>query len=225
MDISEAQGGTSEYGNYLPSVFSVCHSPEWWMDAGANVHISTDISLFSSYQEGSTRALLTGNGSHARVLGVGTVILKFTLEKTVLMKNMQHVPSNKNNLVNGSQLCRDGYKIIFKANKVILSKFGTFIGKGYDYGDLFRSSMLDVYNKVVNYIIISNESNIWYSRFCHVNFSCLTWLANMNLIPKFNLVKRFKCHVCMQSKQPHKPHKATDARNLAPLQLIYFNLC
>jgi hypothetical protein len=36
-----------------------------------------------------------GNRSHACVLGVGTV--KFTSGKTVLLKNMQHVPSiNKN---------------------------------------------------------------------------------------------------------------------------------
>ena len=46
-----------------------------------------------------------GNGSHARVLGAGMVVLKFTLGKTVLLKNMQHVPSFENNLVSGSQLC------------------------------------------------------------------------------------------------------------------------
>jgi len=95
MVVSEVEGGTSGYGNYLPTVLSVCHSPEWWMDSGANVYVCANISLFSSYQAGDTRALLMGNGSHARVLGVGTVILKFTSGKTVLMKNVQHVPSIK----------------------------------------------------------------------------------------------------------------------------------
>ena len=142
MVISEAEGGTSGYGNYLPTVLSVCHSPEWWMDTGANVYICADIFLFSSYQAGDTGALLIGNGSHAHVLGVGT--LKFTSGKTVQMKNVQHVRSIKKNLVSGSQLCRDGYKIVFEANKVILLKFGTFIGKGYDCGGLFRLSMHDV---------------------------------------------------------------------------------
>ena len=51
------------------------------MDTGANVHVCADISLFSSYQTGNTGALLMGNSSHARVLGVGTVILKFTSGK------------------------------------------------------------------------------------------------------------------------------------------------
>jgi hypothetical protein len=51
------------------------------------------------------------------------------------------------------------------------------------------------------------------------------WLANKNLIPKFNVVKGSKCHVCVQSKQPHKPHKAAEARNLAPLELVHSDLC
>ena len=132
MVVSEAEGGTSRYGNSLPTVLSICHSPEWWMDTRANIHVRAYASLCYSYQVGGTRALLMGDGSHARVLGVGMVILKFTQGKTVLLKNVQHVPSIKKNLVSGSQLCRDGYKIVFEANKCVLSKYGTFVGKGYD---------------------------------------------------------------------------------------------
>jgi hypothetical protein len=29
----------------------------------------------------------------------------------------------------------------------------------------------------------------------------------------------------VQSKQPHKPYKAADARNLAPLELVHSDLC
>jgi hypothetical protein len=112
MVISKTGEGTLGYGNHLPTVLSVCHSPKWWADTGANIHVCADISLFSSYQCKGVGALLMGNGSHAHVLGVGTVILKFTSGKTVLLKNVQHVPSIKKNLVSGSQLCRGGYKIV-----------------------------------------------------------------------------------------------------------------
>jgi transposase InsO family protein len=47
----------------------------------------------------------------------------------------------------------------------------------------------------------------------------------MNLILKFNVVKGSKCHVCVQSKQPRKPQKAAEARNLASLELVHSNLC
>ena len=196
------------------------------MDTRANINVCADACLFSSYQAGGTGALLMGNGSHACVLCVGTVILKFTSRKTVLLNNVQHVSSITKNLVSDSQLCRDGYKIVFEANKCVPSKYGTFVGKGYDYGCLFRLSLDDdVCNMVVNNAIIPDESNIWHSWFCHVNFSCLSRLANLNLISKFNLVKGSKYHVCVQSKQPRKPHKAAEARNLASLELVHFDLC
>jgi hypothetical protein len=82
----------------------------------------------------------------------------------------------------------------------------------------------DVCNKSVNNMI-SNESYICHSRLCHVNFGCVSWLENLNLILKFDLVKGSKCQVCVQSKQPRKPHKATEARNFAPLDLIHSDLC
>jgi hypothetical protein len=82
------------------------------MDSGANIHVCADVSLFTSYQVSGTGALLMGNGSHARVLDVDTVVLKFTTGKTVLLKNVQHVSSIKKNLISGSQMCRDGFKIV-----------------------------------------------------------------------------------------------------------------
>ena len=135
-----------------------------------------------------------GNSSHARVLSAGTVVLKFTSGKTVLLKNVQHVSYIKKNLVSGSQICRDGFKIVLESNKCVMLRHVTFVAKGYNCGGLFRLSLLDdVYNKVVNNVNVSNESNIWHSRLCHINFGCLTRLVNLNLIPKFNLVKDSKC--------------------------------
>ena len=166
MVISEARG-TSGYGNLLPTVLSVCYSPEWWIDTGANVHVCADISLFSSYQVGGTGSLSMGNGSHVRVLGAGTVNLKLTSGKTVQLKNVQHVPTIKKNLVSGSLLCRDGYKLVFESNKCIMSKFGTFIGKGYDSGGLFCLSLSNNCNKVVNNVVNVDESNVWHSMLSH----------------------------------------------------------
>jgi hypothetical protein len=61
--------------------------------------VCADIFLFSSYQVGGTASLVMGNRSHAHILGVGMVNLKFTSGKTVQLKNVQHVPTIKKNLV------------------------------------------------------------------------------------------------------------------------------
>jgi hypothetical protein len=88
MVTTDTEGGTSGYGNHLPIVLSVCNSPEWWMDSGANIHICADVFLFASYQVGRTGALLMRNDSRAHVLGAGMVNLKFISGKTVLLKNV-----------------------------------------------------------------------------------------------------------------------------------------
>ena len=62
-----------------------------------------------------------GNGSRASVHGVGMVNLKLTSEKTVQLKNMQHIPSINKNLISGSLLCRDGFKLVFESTKVVIS--------------------------------------------------------------------------------------------------------
>jgi hypothetical protein len=49
MVVSSSRGGTSGYGN-LPNVLLVFQSTTWWLHSGANIHVCSDASLFSSYQ-------------------------------------------------------------------------------------------------------------------------------------------------------------------------------
>ena len=57
--------------------------------------------------------MLMRNGSHASVRGVGTIDLKFTSGKIV------QLTINKN-LVSGSLLCKDGFKVVLESNKLVV---------------------------------------------------------------------------------------------------------
>jgi hypothetical protein len=163
MVIGNTEEGTTGYGNMLPTVLSVFQPTEWWVDTGANVHVCADISMFTSYQARGSSVMM-GNGLHATVRGVGTVDLKFTSGKIVQLKNVLHVPSIKKNLVSGSRLMKDGFKLVFESNKVVLSKYGTFVGKGYECEGMFRFSLEDFCDNVVNHVSTSvNETNVWHS--------------------------------------------------------------
>ncbi|WVZ51699.1 hypothetical protein U9M48_002814 [Paspalum notatum var. saurae] len=172
-------------------------------------------------------SVLMGNGSAASVLGTGTVDLKFTSGKIVQLKNVQHVPSMNKNLISGSLLLRDGFKVVLESNKVVVSRHGLFIGKGYVSGGLFRLSLSDFSNKCVNHICggVNDDASFWHGRLCHVNFGLMKQLSSMSLIPSFTFAKGSKCHSCVQSMQPRKPHKAAEPRSLAPLEFIHSDLC
>ena len=141
------------------------------------------------------------NGSHASVLCVGTVDLKLTSGKIVHLKNVQHAPTINKNLVSGSLLCRDGYKLIFESNKIVISKFGNFVGKGYESGGLFRISTLEYCHSLsVATGLNKCEANIWHSRFCHIGFDSIARMFRLDLIPKCEISKdQSVSHVCKQS--------------------------
>jgi hypothetical protein len=130
----------------------VFQSITWWLDSGANVHVCSDTSLFSSYQVARDFFMMIGNESHASVHGVAMVDLKLTSRKIVQLKNVQHVPSIKKNPVSGSLLCRDDFKVVSESNKFVVSKCEQFIGKDYVCGGLFRFLVFDFCNKSVNNI-------------------------------------------------------------------------
>ena len=168
-----------------------------------------------------------GNGSAAPVLGVGTVELKLSSGKIVHLKNVQHAPSINRNLISGSLLCRDGFKLVFESNKVVICKFGNFVGKGYESGGLFRLNNVDP-NFHLNIASMNKicESNVWHSHFCHINFVTIATMSRLEFVPKFEVVKGSKCHSCVQAKQPRKPFKGLEEkRDLAPLDLIHSDLC
>jgi hypothetical protein len=64
-------------------MYSVFQSTTWWLDSGANVHVCSDVSLFSSYQISQDSSVMMGNRSHASIHGVSTVDLKLTSGKIV----------------------------------------------------------------------------------------------------------------------------------------------
>lgn len=70
-----------------------------------------------------------GNGVPATVRGTGQVCLKLTSGKTLVLKDVLYVPSMNRNLISVSLLLRQGLKLVFESNKVIMSKFGVFVGK------------------------------------------------------------------------------------------------
>ncbi|XP_072146568.1 uncharacterized protein [Setaria viridis] len=88
-------GEASTPGGYgkSPIVHFAFQSINWWVDTGANVHVCSDASLFSSNQAAGASSVLMENGTCASVLGVGMVDLKLTSGKSIQLKNVQHMPT------------------------------------------------------------------------------------------------------------------------------------
>jgi hypothetical protein len=60
--VSEAGGC-----GYEPEILLACQSTNWWLDTGANIHVYSDLNLFSTYQVSNSCSILMGNGSRAAI--------------------------------------------------------------------------------------------------------------------------------------------------------------
>ena len=149
-----------------------------------------------------------GNSSTSKVEGVRNIALKMTSGKTVTLINVLHVPDVRKNLVSGSLLSKNGFKLVFVSDKFVLSKNEMCVGKGYLSDGLFELNVMTVVtkddlNKVTSYYVLES-SNIWHARLGHVNYKSIKKLMNMGLLPKFDCPSE-KCQVCVESKFSKSP--------------------
>jgi GAG-pre-integrase domain len=179
---------------------------EWYVDTGATRHVCADRRMFSTYKPvDSDEQLYMGNSSSSKVEGLGSVVLKMTSEKELVLKDVMHVPEIRKNLISGSLLVKKGFCLVFQADKVVLKHQGMYVGRGYLYNGLFKMNVMtkvpaspgvtkvpaspgiNEMNTTSAYMIES--STLWHGRLGHVNFGTLRRLSNSAYLPKFFLTQ------------------------------------
>lgn len=116
---------------------------EWWVDTCATRHICSNRKMFSSYNVvNNGEQLFMGNSSTSKVEGEGKVVQKTTSGKELTLSNVLHVPSMHMNLVSGSLLSKNGFRLVFERDKFLLTKCGVHVGRGYMSYGLFKMDVM-----------------------------------------------------------------------------------
>ena len=121
---------------------------DWWFDFGAMMYVCNNKEQFKTYDESSIeQQVLMGNHNKAKVLGKGTVEVKMSSDKMIILTNIFHVLKIKKNLISANLLCKSDVKAVLESDKLILSKNGIFVGKGYATDGMHK---LSIFNKEVS---------------------------------------------------------------------------
>ena len=199
---------------------------EWWIDTGATRHVCSDKNLFTSFEPIDIREkLFMGNSATSKIQGQGKVILKMTSRKNLTLNNVLYVPEIRKNLVYGSLLNKHGFRMVFEADKVVVSKSWVFMGKGYVSNGLFKLNVMTVKPKIMNktnasFVYVLKSSNLWHGRLGHVNYSSLKRLINLNHIPTFQIDIKHKCETCVEEKMTRLSFQTIE-RNTKFLDMIH----
>ena len=96
-----------------------------------------------------------------------------------------------------SLLCNKGFKAVLKSDKIILSKNGLFIGKGYYCEGMFKLT-LDEINKVkASSTYVVDSCYLWRVRLAHLNFKSLQYMPKHGYISFRHNDGNDKCEICI----------------------------
>ena len=148
------------------------------MDTGATHHICADRKMFTSYSiMDNSEQLFMGNSSTSNVEGQGKIFLKMTSGKEPTFNNVLHVPDLHKNLVSGSLLSKNGFRLVFESDKFVLAENGMYVGKCYMSNGLFKMNVMTVVPSVINKNTSSSylleSSYLWHARLGHFNYEYL----------------------------------------------------
>ncbi|KAL5563884.1 hypothetical protein UlMin_033631 [Ulmus minor] len=104
---------------------------EWWIDTSATRHICSVQGLFTSFEPMNGEKLYMGNSATSEIEGQGKVVLKMTSGKELTLNNVLYVLEIRKKLVSGLLLSKHGFHMVFESDKVVLTKSGMYVGKGY----------------------------------------------------------------------------------------------
>jgi len=106
------------------------------------------------------------NSSLSKVLGVRKVILKMTFEKLLTLNNKLHVTDIRMNLIFGSLLTKNRFKLVFESDKFIFFKNRVFIGYKYVIQGLMKVNLMTIITMggriIIMHILLTYLSSVTY---------------------------------------------------------------
>ena len=114
----------------------------WSIDSGAARHVCKSKHWFKTlHNVVDGENLYMGVNSLIENHGKGQVELLFSSGNTLVLRDVYFAPDIRRNLVFGPILNRFGYKLVFEADRCIISKCNLFIGRAYSCCNLFKLSL------------------------------------------------------------------------------------
>ncbi|GKD72839.1 zinc finger, CCHC-type containing protein, partial [Tanacetum coccineum] len=199
----------------------------WWIDSGATTHVCKDRCWLKTYEPVEDGYVLyMGDDHFALVHGKGSVVLEFSLGKSITLFKVLYVPKLRKNLIYGPILNKCRYKQVYESDKYILSKSGVFVGFGYYNNGMFMLNLNKVPDDSSSVYMSSStvvNSSLWLARLGHVHYKRMLEMSKDDLIPAIDENPE-KYTTCMLTKTTRKPFKSIIRKSVI-LELIHSDLC
>ena len=120
---------------------------EWVIDKAASYHTTPRREFFTSYKAGDFGTVKMGNTNYSKIVGIGGVCIRTSLDCTLTLKDVRHVPDLRLHLISGVALDKMGYDNHFGNGKWKLTKGSLVVAKGGTLLDFVPDSCEGVFKR------------------------------------------------------------------------------
>ncbi|XP_056862212.1 uncharacterized protein LOC130509919 [Raphanus sativus] len=93
----------------------------WYLDNGANNHMTGKREFFSNLDESIKGKVVFGDGSNVEVVGKGSITFNGKTGERRSLKDIYYIPSLKHNIISLGQATKNGCEVKMKGDLLILS--------------------------------------------------------------------------------------------------------
>ena len=207
-------------------------NPVWYMNSGANAHITSDASKLAEQQTFCESDFVTvGNGSGLQIQNISSSSFQFGHSSFHLNKIL-HCPQATSNLISVNQFCLDNncYFILTASDFIVKENLtGRILLRGVVENDLyplagFKSSQKNLTCLSAN-IGVNATIATWHSRLGHPSNVVLDVLCPSNKLSIMTHSNKLDlCSACQLGKAKQLPFSVSHHQSIVPLALIHSDI-
>jgi len=197
----------------------------WYLDSAAGRTMTGYQTLLEEYRVQEGPSITFGNDGDGKTEGYGVVS-----NGQVTFTRVAYVNGLKYNLISVSQLCDDGFKVLFDIQQ------GTVFNRDWKVvliaprkGNIYAVDMNSSPSEQCFYTKADEETNwLWHKRLSHLNFKNINKLSRKQLadgIPPLSFNKDKPCPGCEMGKQKRASFKTKQSFSITePLHMLHMDL-
>ncbi|KAF8672420.1 hypothetical protein HU200_049631 [Digitaria exilis] len=201
----------------------------WVLDSGASNHMTGSRAAFSNIDAGVTGSVRFGDGSVARIEGIGTVLLSCKSREHHALNHVYYLPRLTANILSIGQFDEIGYQVLVEdgvmkirdEERHLLAKINRDAGRLYVLD-------VDIAQPVCLAVRGEEEAWIWHARFGHLHFAVLRKMGREGLVRGLPLLSQVEqvCEACLAGKHRQAPFpRQAQGRSTEVLQLLHGDIC
>jgi transposase InsO family protein len=201
----------------------------WVLDTGASNHMSGSRAAFSDLDGGVTGSVRFGDGSVARIEGIGTVLLACKSGEHRALAHVYYLPRLTANIISVGQLDETGYQVLVEDGVMqVRDEERRLLAKIHRNPSRLYVLDVDIAQPVCYAAHAKEDAWLWHARYGHVNFDALRRTARDELVrgmPLLNQVDQL-CDACLAGKHRRTPFpQRALSRTTKVLELLHGDLC